>query len=84
MKIGQGKPKPDDVIELSKTNPAVRSCLMYWRQGHLSWEEMLTTCVLVLANQNKFLEEHAKIEMENRPSQFFDWENLLDNRVDPT
>ena len=66
---------PNHIIELSQHNPIIHHCFMYWRNGELSWDEMLLHIAYNLAMHNKQLEEQIKTMADKLPA---DKLNLFD------
>lgn len=51
----RGKPIPEWIIKLSHDDPIVQAGFQCWRQGKLTWEEMLENIVQALAANNAML-----------------------------
>lgn len=62
-----GRIKPADILELAERNVIVNAWVARWRRGDVvSWEEAMMGAVLMLADGNKRLVEHA-LEAWRRP-----------------
>lgn len=59
---------PQAIMELAKKNPLLRSCLMEWEQGNLTWEEMLQLAVVHLAAQNEQMAESHLRNLREAPT----------------
>ena len=62
------KPTPGDLFFLSDKDPIVHALVMQWRNGTLTWEEMLLQAVVTLHHQKaKIQEELTRFYWEKPP-----------------
>ena len=57
---------PDELLNLSRTDPTVAACVDLWRYGQLSYEEMLIMLCVKLCEEKSNLKEVAANAMQQQ------------------